>query len=59
MKSPTSPSASSSHFSKGHKSSPYAAAGSTASLTNIWKRFSVKDLGSGGRLSLSSQSSGS
>ncbi|KAG9072533.1 integrin alpha FG-GAP repeat-containing protein 2 [Linnemannia hyalina] len=59
MKSPTSPSASSSHFSKGHKSSPYAAAGSTASLTNIMKRFSLKDLGNGGRLSLSSQSSGS
>lgn len=59
MKSPTSPSASSSQFSKGHKSSPYAATGSTASLTNIIKRFSLKDLGNGGRLSRSSQSSGS
>ncbi|KAK3838527.1 MAG: hypothetical protein JOS17DRAFT_295279 [Linnemannia elongata] len=59
MKSPTSPSASSSQFSKDHKSSPYVAAGSTTSLTNIMKRFSLKDLGNGGRLSRSSQSSGS
>lgn len=59
MKSPTSPSASSSQFSKGHKSSPYTTTGSTTSLTNIMKRFSLKDMGNGGRLSRSSQSSGS
>ncbi|KAF8944701.1 integrin alpha FG-GAP repeat-containing protein 2 [Haplosporangium gracile] len=58
LKSPTSPSASSSQFSKGHKNSPYATTGSAASLTNIMKRFSLKDLGNGGRLSRS-QSSGS
>lgn len=59
MKSPTSPTASSSQFLKGHKSGPYAATGSTASLTNIMKRLSLKDLGNGGRLSRSSQSGSS
>ncbi|KAG0296497.1 integrin alpha FG-GAP repeat-containing protein 2 [Linnemannia gamsii] len=59
MKSPTSPTASSSQFSKGHKSSPYASTGSTASLTNIMKRLSLKDLGNGGRLSRTSQSGSS
>ncbi|KAF9130365.1 integrin alpha FG-GAP repeat-containing protein 2 [Mortierella sp. 14UC] len=61
MKSPTSPSASSTQFSKGQKGSPYASSGSTTSLTNLMKRFSLKDIGNGGRLSRSSstQSSGS
>ncbi|KAF9089875.1 integrin alpha FG-GAP repeat-containing protein 2 [Mortierella sp. AD031] len=61
MKSPTSPLASPSQFPKGNKGSPYAASSSTASLTNIMRRFSLKDIGSGGRLSRSSstQSSGS
>ncbi|KAK3843660.1 MAG: hypothetical protein J3R72DRAFT_522727 [Linnemannia gamsii] len=60
MKSPTSPTASSSQLSKGQKGSPYSSSGSTTSLTNLMKRFSLKDIGNGGRISRSStQSSGS
>ncbi|KAG0276448.1 integrin alpha FG-GAP repeat-containing protein 2 [Linnemannia exigua] len=60
MKSPTSPTASSSQFSKGQKGSPYSSSSSTTSLTNLMKRFSLKDIGNGGRPSRSStQSSGS
>ncbi|GJJ68793.1 KICSTOR complex protein ITFG2 [Entomortierella parvispora] len=56
MKSPTSPSSASQQSSKSYKGGPFASSGSpgsTASLTNIIKRFSLKDLGNGGRLSRS------
>ncbi|KAG0047241.1 integrin alpha FG-GAP repeat-containing protein 2 [Gryganskiella cystojenkinii] len=52
LKSPTSPSEASNQFSRGYKgSATTAGSGSTASLTNMIKRFSLKDLGNGGRLS--------
>ncbi|KAG0330911.1 integrin alpha FG-GAP repeat-containing protein 2, partial [Podila horticola] len=57
LKSPTSPT-SSGQFSKGHRSTTSGGAGS-ASLTSIMKRFSLKDLGNGGRLSRISGASSS
>ncbi|KAF9331246.1 integrin alpha FG-GAP repeat-containing protein 2 [Podila minutissima] len=57
LKSPTSPT-SSGHFSKGHRSTTSSGAGS-ASLTNIMKRLSLKDLENGGRLSRTSGASSS
>ncbi|KAF9910790.1 integrin alpha FG-GAP repeat-containing protein 2 [Linnemannia zychae] len=61
MKYPTSPSASSNHFSKGQKGGPYASSGSTASSTSLIQRMGLKNAGNGGRLARSSptQSSGS
>ncbi|KAF9287869.1 integrin alpha FG-GAP repeat-containing protein 2 [Mortierella alpina] len=54
MKSPTSPSAAS-PFVPGHgKSGSFSVSGSAATLTNMMKRFSLKDIGNGGRLSRSS-----
>lgn len=57
LKSPTSPT-SSEHFSKGHRSGTSGGAGS-ASLTNIVKRFGLKDFGNGSRMSRSSGTSSS
>ncbi|KAF9380088.1 integrin alpha FG-GAP repeat-containing protein 2 [Podila verticillata] len=57
LKSPTSPT-SSGHFSKVHRSGTSGGAG-YASLTNITKRFSLKDFGNGGRLSKNSGTSSS
>ncbi|KAF9928567.1 integrin alpha FG-GAP repeat-containing protein 2 [Linnemannia zychae] len=60
MKSPTSPLTTSDQSSKGQKSNNYANSGSAASLTSIMKRFSLKELGNGGRLSrVSTSNSGS
>ncbi|KAI1317963.1 integrin alpha FG-GAP repeat-containing protein 2 [Mortierella claussenii] len=65
LKSPTSPSASSSLMSKDYRNEPATSStlqatavsgGSSTTLTNIIKRFSLKDLGNGGRLSRSSSS---
>ncbi|KAG0330983.1 integrin alpha FG-GAP repeat-containing protein 2, partial [Podila humilis] len=63
LKSPTSPTTSSEQqFSKGHKSgtlSSGSSSGSSASLTNIMKRFSLKDIGNGsGRMSRISSAAG-
>ncbi|KAF9946373.1 integrin alpha FG-GAP repeat-containing protein 2, partial [Mortierella alpina] len=59
MKSPTSPSAAS-PFVPGHgKSGSFSVSGSAATLTNMMKRFSLKDIGNGGRLSRSSTASSS
>ncbi|KAF9962338.1 integrin alpha FG-GAP repeat-containing protein 2 [Mortierella alpina] len=59
MKSPTSPSAAS-PFVPGHgKSGSFSVSGSAATLTNMMKRFSLKDIGNGGRLTRSSTASSS
>ncbi|KAF9937724.1 integrin alpha FG-GAP repeat-containing protein 2, partial [Mortierella alpina] len=59
MKSPTSPSAAS-PFVPGHgKSGSFSVSGSAATLTNMMKRFSLKDIGNGGRLARSSTASSS
>ncbi|KAG0266582.1 integrin alpha FG-GAP repeat-containing protein 2 [Mortierella polycephala] len=54
LKSPTSPSVPSNQSSKGHKAMTYASAVSASTLPGILKRFSIKDLGNGKRLSRSS-----
>ncbi|KAF9575385.1 integrin alpha FG-GAP repeat-containing protein 2 [Mortierella alpina] len=59
MKSPTSPSAAS-PFVPGHgKSGSFSVSGSAATLTNMMKRFSLKDIGNGGRLSRTSTANSS
>ncbi|KAG0354487.1 integrin alpha FG-GAP repeat-containing protein 2 [Gamsiella multidivaricata] len=58
LKSPTSPSASSNHMSKDYRGGASGSAGgSSTTLTNIMKRFSLKDIGNGSRLSRSSTAS--
>ncbi|KAF9112508.1 integrin alpha FG-GAP repeat-containing protein 2 [Mortierella sp. AM989] len=57
LKSPTSPSTQSSQMAKDYKGvSPHVSSGSTATLANLMRRFSLKDLGNN-RLSRSSSAS--
>ncbi|KAG0206825.1 integrin alpha FG-GAP repeat-containing protein 2 [Mortierella sp. GBA30] len=57
MKSPSSPTASSGEFSKGHSKTSSFSAAATAATLSIMKRLSLKDHGNGGRLSRTSTSS--